>query len=133
MQLLSVAGTHACSCHQACSLPADIEDATSIKLIASGKTLQDDSKPVSQYNIGPSARVLVTRGAAVQHSVAGQEAAQRSEEARLAQLDRLKATVEKLASRGDGRGLTDKYEFSLENQVSSRALLVLVYTDVTII
>jgi hypothetical protein len=47
-----------------------------------------------------------------------QEAAQRSEEARLAQLERLKATVEKLASRGDGRGLTDKYEFSLENQVS---------------
>lgn len=87
---------------------------------------------MSQYNIGPSTRVLVTRGAAAQHSIAGQEAAQRSEEARLAQLDRLKATVEKLASRGDGRGLTDKYEFSLENQVSSRTLLVRVHADVTI-
>jgi hypothetical protein len=115
------------------SLPADVEDATGIKLIASGRTLQDDSKPVSQYNIGPSTRVLVTRGAAVQHSLAGQEAAQRSEEARLAQLDRLKAAVEKLASRGDGRGLTDKYEFSLENQVSSSTFLVLVYVDVIMI
>jgi hypothetical protein len=59
--------------------------------------------------------------------VAGQEAVHRSEEARLAQLDRLKATVENLASRGDGRGLTDKYEFSLENQVSSRATVFLCF------
>lgn len=88
-----------------------------MKLIAGGRTLQDDSKPCSGYNIGPTTRVLVTKGAAAQHSILGQEAAQQSEEARLAQLERLKATVEKLASRGDGRGLTDKYEFSLENQV----------------
>lgn len=99
-------------------LSAGVEDPTSIKLIAGGKTLQDDTKPVSSYNIGPTTRVLITKGAAAQHAVSAQEAAQRSEEARLAQLERLKATVEKLASRGDGRGLTDKYEFSLENQVS---------------
>ena len=97
---------------------AGVEDAGSVKLIAGGRTLQDDSKPVSQYNIGPHTRVLVTKGAAAQQSMAGQESAQKSEEARLAQLERLKAAVEKLASRGDGRGLTDRYEFSLENQVS---------------
>ena len=99
-------------------LSAGVDDPSSIKLIAGGKTLQDDTKPVNSYNIGPTTRVLVTKGAAAQHAVSAQEAAQRSEEARLAQLERLKATVEKLASRGDGRGLTDKYEFSLENQVS---------------
>lgn len=101
---------------------AGVEDASSVKLIAGGKTLQDDGKPVSGYNVGPTTRVLVTKGAAAQHAVSGQEAAQRNEEARLAQLERLKATVEKL-SRGDGRGLTDDYEFSLENQVSSQAVL----------
>lgn len=89
-----------------------------MKLIAGGRTLQDDSKAICDYNIGPTTRVLVTKGAAAQPSISGQEAAQRTEEARLAQLERLKATVEKLASRGDGRGLTDSYEFSLENQVS---------------
>jgi hypothetical protein len=94
-----------------------VEESSSVKLIAAGKNLQDDSKPVSQYNVGPTTRVLVTKGAAAHQSVSQQEAAQRSEEARLAQLDRLKTAVEKLASRGDGRGLTDKYEFSLENQV----------------
>lgn len=75
---------------------------------------------MSQYNVGPTTRVLVTKGAAAQQGVSHQEAAQRSEEARLAQLDRLKSAVEKLASRGDGRGLTDHYEFSLENQVGGQ-------------
>jgi hypothetical protein len=94
-----------------------VEDPGCVKLIAAGRSLQDDAKPVSGYNVGPNTRLLVTKGAAAQHSVSGQEAAQRSEEARLAQLERLKATVQKLADRGDGRGLSDKREFSLENQV----------------
>lgn len=93
-----------------------VEDPGCVKLIAAGRSLQDDAKPVSGYNVGPNTRLLVTKGAAAQHSVSGQEAAQRSEEARLAQLERLKATVQKLADRGDGRGLSDKREFSLENQ-----------------
>lgn len=98
-----------------------MEDPGIVKLIAAGRSLQDDAKPVSAYNVGPNTRLLVTKGATAQHSMTGQEAAQRSEEARLAQLERLKATVQKLADRGDGRGLSDKREFSLENQVEQRA------------
>jgi len=48
--------------------------------------------------------------------MSGEEAKATAEDVRAAQLDRLKAAVDKLAAR-DGRGLTDKYEFSLENQV----------------
>lgn len=79
---------------------------STVKLIAGGRTLADDSKSLSSYNITPNSRVLVSGGAAAQHNVSGQEAAQRSEEARLAHLEKLKSAVGKLASRGDGRGLT---------------------------
>lgn len=111
------------SCRSAAATPhmtlihSGVSDAADVKLIAGGRTLQDDAKLLRDYNFGPNTRVLVTRGAAAQQAMAGQEAAQRSEEARLAQLDRLKAAVHKMANRGDGRGLSDRYEFSLENQV----------------
>lgn len=95
-----------------------VDDPSCLKMIASGKILQDDGKILSQYRVGPASKVLISGGAVQQHSLFNQEAAQKSEESRLAHLERLKATVEKLASRGDGRGLTDKYEFSLENQVT---------------
>lgn len=77
---------------------------------------QDDSKALRDYNITANSRVLITKGAAAQAALSEQAARVSSEEARAAHLDRLKATLDKMASR-DGRGLTDKWEFSLENQV----------------
>ena len=55
-------------------------------------------------------RLLVTKGAS-------QAADMTQEEQRMKHLDKLKAVAESMASR-DGSGLTDDYEFSLENQVS---------------
>jgi hypothetical protein len=88
-----------------------------VKLIAGGRTLQDDAQPLSAYSVGPATRVLVTRGAAAAAAVAADGHAAGSEAARLAHIGRLKAAVRKLASRGDGRGLGDQRELSLENQV----------------
>lgn len=72
--------------------------------------LQDDSKELQDYNITTTSRVLVTRGAAAGPACTAQED-------RVRRLDKLKAVAESIASR-DGRGLTDKWELSLENQVS---------------
>jgi hypothetical protein len=97
-----------------------VSDAAAVKLIAGGRVLQlaDDAKALSAARITPATKVLVSSsGGTAQQSMAGAEAAQRSEEERLAHLERLRATVEQMASRGDGRGLSDRSEFSLENQV----------------
>lgn len=80
--------------------------------------MQDDAKPLRAYNVTASSRLLVTRGTAAHSAeLAGAEAAAGAEEARAAKLERLKAAADRMAARGDGRGLTDRYEFSLENQV----------------
>jgi hypothetical protein len=57
--------------------------------------------------------------------VAGAEAAAGAEEARAAKLERFKAAADHMAARGDVRGLTDRYKFSLENQVGLAAVLCL--------
>lgn len=85
------------------------------------RTVQDDSKPLRDYNITASSRVLITKGAAAKAALSEQEARIGAEAARMAHLDRLKAALDKMATR-DGRGLTDKWEFSLENQVGSLCL-----------
>eukprot|EP00775_Hariotina_reticulata_P012251 gene12251-12388_t len=107
-----------------CSRLLGLSDPSSVKLIAGGRNLQDDTKPLRDYHITATSRVLVTKGtgSAAQKALAGEEAKVTAEDARAAQLDRLKAAVDKLAAR-DGRGLTDKYEFSLENQAGARMSL----------
>jgi hypothetical protein len=88
--------------------------------------LQDDAKPLRAYNVTATSRVLVTRGAAAHSAdVAHAEAAAGAEEARTAKLERLKAAADRMAERGDGRGLTDRYEFSLENQVGDGSCCLL--------
>jgi hypothetical protein len=94
-----------------------------ICLLALYTRLQDDAKPLRAYNVTANSRVLVTRGAAAHSAdVATAEAAAGTEEARSAKLERLKAAADRMAARGDGRGLTDRYEFSLENQVMDAAV-----------
>jgi hypothetical protein len=73
---------------------------------------QDDAKTLAEYGIKEQSRVLVTSGAA-----AG--AGLNQQQQRMERLDNLKRVVESMAGR-DGTGLTDDYEFSLENQVGSR-------------
>eukprot|EP00878_Enallax_costatus_P007978 GHUV01008344.1.p1 GENE.GHUV01008344.1~~GHUV01008344.1.p1 ORF type:complete len:183 (+),score=44.80 GHUV01008344.1:281-829(+) len=99
-----------------------MNDPSLIKMIAAGRNLQDDSKRLCDYNISTNSRVLITKGAAAQAALSEQEARMGAEEARSAHLDRLKAALDKMASR-DGRGLTDKWEFSLENQAGARLSL----------
>ncbi|WIA39072.1 hypothetical protein OEZ86_005216 [Tetradesmus obliquus] len=97
-----------------------VSDVSSVKMIAGGRNLLDDAKPLRAYNVTASSRLLVTRGAAAHSAeLAGAEAAAGAEEARAAKLERLKAAADCMAARGDGRGLTDRYEFSLENQAGT--------------
>uniref|UniRef100_A0A383VMY7 UBA domain-containing protein n=1 Tax=Tetradesmus obliquus TaxID=3088 RepID=A0A383VMY7_TETOB len=97
-----------------------VSDVGSVKMIAGGRNLLDDAKPLRAYHVTASSRLLVTRGAAAHSAeLAGAEAAAGAEEARTAKLERLKAAADRMAARGDGRGLTDRYEFSLENQAGT--------------
>ncbi|GBF88993.1 hypothetical protein Rsub_01492 [Raphidocelis subcapitata] len=95
-------------------------DASTVKLLCGGKTLVDDSKPLSDYGWTPNSRVLVTRGAAAGAALGAAAAAAAAADAREARIEKLKTVVEKLSARGDGRGLTDKYEFELTNQDGTR-------------
>lgn len=84
--------------------------------------MQDDAKLLCEYGLTAASRVLVTKGAAGAAagggagSLSAEEARAAAEQARAEHLDRLRAAAAKISGR-DGRGLSDKYEFSLENQV----------------
>ncbi|KAI8468889.1 MAG: hypothetical protein J3K34DRAFT_522552 [Monoraphidium minutum] len=97
--------------------------APAIKLICGGKTLQDDAKPLSEYRVGAASRVLVTKGAGAAAALGAAAAEQQRRDAHAARLEKLKAVADKLSGRGDGRGLTDKYEFDLQNQDGTRLAL----------
>ena len=86
--------------------------------------MQDDAKTLRDAGLSAASRVLVTKGAAAAAAAGGggggslsaEEARAAAEQARVEHLDRLRAAAAKMSGR-DGRGLSDKYEFSLENQV----------------
>ncbi|GAX81495.1 hypothetical protein CEUSTIGMA_g8924.t1 [Chlamydomonas eustigma] len=86
-----------------------VEDCSSIKLILGGKTLQD-SQLLSALNLGPTSRVLVTRGQAASHPV-------NAETEKLETLERLCRVVENLSGGNEKEG---RYQLSLENQAGSQ-------------
>jgi hypothetical protein len=75
--------------------------------------MQDDSKPLSEVGVTPQSRVLVMKGASGAAPLA-------EHEQRKQRMDKLMRVLGSMASR-DGRGLTDDYAFSLENQVCGPA------------
>jgi hypothetical protein len=86
---------------------------TAIELFMFTFVMQDDGKSLAECGVSSQSRLLVTKGAS--HA-----ADMTKEEQRMKHLDKLKAVAESMASR-DGSGLTDAYEFSLENQVNAES------------
>ncbi|DBB10937.1 hypothetical protein WJX82_008688 [Trebouxia sp. C0006] len=87
-------------------------NSASVKLIAGGRTLEDDAKALTDYGVHSKTRLLVMRTARA--AASAKLAAQESRAQRLA---RLKDAAAAVAARGDGSSWNDgAYEFALENQ-----------------
>ncbi|DBA81188.1 TPA: hypothetical protein ACH3X2_007006 [Trebouxia sp. C0005] len=83
-----------------------------VKLIAGGRTLEDDAKALTDYGVHSKTRLLVMRTARA--AASAKLAAQESRAQRLA---RLKDAAAAVAARGDGSSWNDgAHEFALENQ-----------------
>lgn len=92
--------------HHAAGL--DASEAPSLKLILGGRTLKDDSQPLTQLRITPTTRLMVLHSAP-----AG--AALQAQEARQGRLDQLHAAVKALALRNN-TDYSRQPELTIENQ-----------------
>lgn len=85
----------------------DASHAANLKLILGGRTLKDDSQPLSQLRITPTTRLMVLHSA---------PAALHAAEARQGRLDQLRAAVKSMAMRN---GNESNGELVLENQAGT--------------
>ncbi|KAL3142217.1 hypothetical protein ABBQ38_002565 [Trebouxia sp. C0009 RCD-2024] len=94
------------------SRSAGEHDSAGVKIIAGGRTLEDDTKALKEYGVHGKTRLLVMRTA---KAAASSKLA--TEEDRAQRLSRLRDAAAAVASRGDGSLWNDDaYEFALENQ-----------------